>query len=152
MFFKEKIEEIGDTSIRIYIDMDGVLADYDIGKAYSYDTKRPLYTSIQKLEEVFHMKNVEMYILSVTRMDSGISEKNTWLDQYVPFIKKENRIILSREKYNFERTAVSLKTDFFRELSTSDKVVLIDDDPQILHTIRKEVPDIILFKDTVLID
>ena len=50
MYLKEIIESFGDKKIKIYIDMDGVVADYDVGKSGNFDKKRPLYTSIDKLK------------------------------------------------------------------------------------------------------
>ena len=32
MYLKEYLEKIGDKKIKIYVDMDGVIADYDVGK------------------------------------------------------------------------------------------------------------------------
>ena len=72
---------------------DGVIADFDVGNPKDYDKKRPLKDSITKLEEISKMLNVNMYILSITRMSSGIEEKNNWLDKFAPFFKKENSYI-----------------------------------------------------------
>ena len=113
MFFKEELEKI-EGNIELYIDMDGVIADFDVGNPKDYDKKRPLKDSITKLEEISKMPNVNMHILSITRMSSGIEEKNNWLDKFAPFFKKENRIIISREENNFENSA-DLKTDYLKK-------------------------------------
>ena len=97
MYFKEILEEYKEKNIKIYVDMDGVIADYDVGKACGYDKKRPLYTSISKLEEISKKDNITLYILSITRKDEGIEQKNFWLDKYAAFFKKENRVIISKE-------------------------------------------------------
>ena len=97
MFFKDVLNEYKEKEIKIFVDMDGVIADYDVGKACSYDKKRPLLTSIEKLEEISKLDNITLYILSITRKNEGIDQKNYWLDLYAPFFKKENRIIISKE-------------------------------------------------------
>ena len=50
MFFIDEIKRYGDKRIRLYVDMDGVIADYNVGVPKDYDKKRPLYSSISKLE------------------------------------------------------------------------------------------------------
>ena len=61
---KELIKKYDNKKIELYIDMDGVIADYNVGEASNYDKKRPLYTSINKLKEISSMTNVTMHILS----------------------------------------------------------------------------------------
>ena len=151
MYLKEYLEKI-DRKIKLYVDMDGVIADYVVGVAAEFDKKRPLYSSIAKLEEISKMDNVEMFILSVTRMDEGFEEKNIWLDKYAPFFKKENRVILSRESNDFKSSS-SLKSDFIKTVEAGEStIVVIDDDPIILKTLKETRDDIILLKDTALVD
>ena len=150
MFFKEELEKIKG-NIELYIDMDGVIADFDVGNPKDYDKKRPLKDSITKLEEISKMPNVNMYILSITRMSSGIEEKNNWLDKFAPFFKKENRIIISREENNFENSA-DLKTDYLKKHLTKGTTILVDDDIRIIDKIKEEVPEVLLYKDTCLVD
>ena len=150
MYLEELLKKYNDKKIRLFIDMDGVIADYVFGEAKDFDKKRPLLDSIKKLEIISKMDNIEPYILSVTRMDIGIDEKNIWLDKYVKFIKKENRIILSKE--GKELSSSKLKADYLNNLNTKDTIIVIDDDPRVLNEINKNNKDIILLKDTVLVD
>lgn len=151
MYLKEILNGYGNKKIKIYIDMDGVVADYDVGKAGNFDKKRPLYTSIDKLKEISFMDNVSLYILSITRKDIGIYEKNIWLDKYMPFIDKNNRFILSKEEVS--KSSSELKVDFLKNIKREDEVIiLIDDDPLILKSVMDNVNDIVLLKDTVLVD
>ena len=132
--------------------MDGVIADYIFGEAKNYDKKRPLYDNIDKLKMVSEIYNIEYFILSVTKQISGIEEKNAWLDSYVPFFKKENRIIISEEGNSITKSSI-LKAMYLKEYSRDDSVIIvIDDDPRVLKAIREYNEDIILLKDTVLID
>ncbi len=61
--------------IIVYIDMDGVIASYDVGKLFDIENKRPLYTKIKTLSKWTELKNAELRILSVCRFDSQITEK-----------------------------------------------------------------------------
>ena len=81
--------------------MDGVIADYDVGKPGEYHTKRPLFSSIQKLEEISKMDNVELYIFSATRLNSGIEQKHFWLDKYCPFFKRVSLFNYMGHVYEF---------------------------------------------------
>ena len=62
--------------------MDGVIADFNFGKACDFDKKRPLYSSINKLENISKKDNVDLYIFSATRMNKGYDEKQYWLDMF----------------------------------------------------------------------
>lgn len=152
MYFKDFLEQYNDKKIKIYVDMDGVIVDYILGEASNYDKKRPLFTSISKLEEVSKMDNVELYIFSATRKSEGIEQKHIWLDKYAPFFKKENRIIISREENNFTKSS-TLKALYMNNLERDGSVIIvIDDDPRNLKEIRETNEDIVLLKDTALID
>ena len=152
MFFIDEIKKYGDKKIRLFVDMDGVIADYNVGVARDYDKKRPLLSSIAKLEEISKLPNVEMYILSITRETIGRKEKNDWLDIYAPFFKKENRIIISREENNYTKSRI-LKNRYFTKLDRNDSLIIfIEDDPSILRDIMTSNKDVILYKDTALVD
>ncbi len=69
MFIKDFLKQYDKKKVNFYIDMDGVIADYNVGEARNYDIKRPLTDSIKKLKKISKMKNVNLYILSVTRMN-----------------------------------------------------------------------------------
>ena len=150
MYLKEFLKKYEDP-IELYVDMDGVSADYVIGKPCDFDKKRPLYTSIKKLEEISKMGNVNMNILSITRKTIGRTEKNVWLDKYAPFFKKENRNIISKEE-NPNISSANLKLNFLKYVNNDKIIILIDDDPIILKTIEKELKNVVLLKDTVLVD
>lgn len=150
MYIKEYISNYNE-KLRIYVDMDGVIADYIVGKPYDFENKRPLFDSINKLKEVSEFNNVEMYILSICNNESQIAEKNNWLDKYASFFQKENRVIISKDD-NSDKSSSELKRDYLKKINTSEKIILIDDDNLILKFIRKELPSIILLQDSSLID
>lgn len=152
MYLKDFLEQFNDKKIKLFVDMDGVIADYIFGSAQDYDKKRPLYDSIDKLEIISKMSNVELYILSATRYSSGFEQKNYWLDTYAPFFKKENRIIISREENNMISSSI-LKAEYLANYERDGSVlILIDDDPKNLKDVRKLSDDVILLKDSVLVD
>ena len=152
MYLKEYLKKFENKKIKMYVDMDGVIADYEVGIPHGFDKKRPLNSNISKLEEISKMENVELYILSITRMDEGYNEKNIWLDQHASFFKKENRVIISRESNNFI-SSPDLKSDFLKNLERDGSIiVVIDDDPLVLHKIQETSDDVVLLKDTALVD
>ena len=153
MYFKSKIDEYKNEKLKIFVDMDGVVADYDMGgPKLDYSIKRPLNNNIKQIEEISHYENIEIYILSVTRHNEGINQKNIWLDKYMPFVKKENRILISREENDMKRSRY-LKAEYLQSIVSDEyKIILIDDDPTIIDEVRNQVPSIITMKDTVLVD
>ena len=152
MYLKEYLKQYNDKKIKLFVDMDGVIADYIFKAPQDYDKKRPLYDSIKKLEEISKMPNIELYVFSATRKTEGYEQKQWWLDQYAPFFKKENRIIISREANDMEESA-SLKAKYLKDYERDDSIIIvIDDDPRNLKEIDRLNEDIILLKDTVLID
>ena len=155
MFLENFLNKYNNKNIKLFVDMDGVIADYDVGKASKYDQKRPLLTSISKLEKISKKDNIELYILSISKINDGIKEKNIWLDKYAPFFKKENRIIISKES-NQNLSSKELKSNYFNSfelsLDPNDIIIFIDDDPRIIKEVRLNHPNIIILKDTALVD
>lgn len=150
MYLLDFLKKYEDKNVKLFVDMDGVIADYDVGNARDYLNKRPLFDSIKKLEEVSKLANVSLYICSITRMSSGIEEKNLWLDKYASFFK--NRIIISREDNEFIDSSI-LKANYLKNIERDDSVfILIDDDPRVLNEVHKINSDIVLLKDTCLVD
>ncbi len=69
----------------IFVDMDGVISSYDVGKPLDFLNKRPLKENINKLEKINELPNIELYILSICRKNFQIEEKDIGLDKYAPF-------------------------------------------------------------------
>lgn len=134
----------------IYVDMDGVIASYDVGKPFDFINKRPLYNNIKALSRLCNLKNVELHILSICRFNNQINEKNAWPDKYAPFFEKYKRAIISKECN--PHSSKKLKLDYLQSLNTKEQIVLIDDDNEILKTIQNNLKEIILFQDSELID
>ena len=137
-----------DQKIDIYVDMDGVIAEYDFGRPLDFLNKRPLLGNIKVLEEISKIPNVEMHILSICKKDSQINDKNVWLDKYAPFFKKENRNVLSKETYT-DRSSSELKVDFLNNIESFK--ILIDYDNGILKEVDKKVKNISLYQDSSIV-
>ena len=150
MYLKEYLKQFGNKKIKLFVDMDGVIVDYEVGNISRYDIKRPLTTSLNKLEEISKYNNIDLFILSISKTDLGLKEKNIWLDKYAPFFKLENRIIISKEHTNGEPSK-KLKSDYLKTVE-GEVIILIDDDPSILKEVSNNNKNVYLLKDTVLID
>lgn len=152
MHFYELIQkQTKNKKTRIYVDMDGVIASYDIGKPYDFENKRPLTTNIKTLSKINNLENTELFILSICKKDSQIKEKNNWLDKYAPFFQKDNRIIISKES-NPNLSSKELKLNYLKSLKTDNQIILIDDDNEIIKNIKDNAKNIILYQDSELID
>lgn len=152
MHFYKIIENLSkERKLLIFVDMDGVIASYDIGKPYDFDKKRPLITNINTLKRLNSLENCELYILSICKKNYQIKEKNDWLDLNAPFFKKENRIIISKENNNITESGI-LKANYLNNINIKDQIILIDDDNKVLKIVKENVKNITLFQDSELID
>ena len=152
MYFYELIKELSkDKKLIIYVDMDGVIAAYELGKPLDFTSKRPLKTNINTLEKISNLENVTLHILSICRKDTQIKEKNDWLDKHAPFFDIDKRVIISKE-CNPNFSSRELKANYLNSLKKEEQLVLIDDDNGVLDEVEKNVKNIILFQDSELID
>ena len=131
--------------------MDGVIASYDFGKPLDFANKRPLSTNIKALSQLCNLKNVELHILSVCRFDNQVKEKNDWLDKYAPFFEEDKRTIISKES-NPHYSSKELKLNYLKSLEIEEQIIFIDDDNEVLRTVRNGLKNIILYQDSELID
>ena len=152
MHFYNLIKELTQNKpIILFVDMDGVIASYDVGKPLDFLNKRPLTENINKLKKVGELANVELHILSICKKDFQIEEKNIWLDKNASFFKKENRKIISKETVD-ALSSSELKANYLRDFVTDKQVALLDDDNSILKKVMDTVEGIIVFQDSELID
>lgn len=135
----------------IFVDMDGVIASYDVGKPLDFLNKRPLTENISKIEKVGELPNVELHILSICKKDFQIEEKNIWLDKYAPFFKKENRMIISKQKTDGV-SSPELKANYLNSVKTNKQIVIVDDDNSVLKKVMNSIEGVIVFQDSELID
>lgn len=159
MFFKEYLNKFGNKKINIFIDMDGVVADYD---ALSFKTnkdnedvylhKRPVMTSINILKEISKMDNVTLYILSCTKKNGQKEGKIIWLSKYMDFIKKENIYLISREEKEFLKACL-IKKEFLKNNYKKDEInISIDDSHDVIREVENLDLGIIPLHITSIID
>ncbi|MCM1053309.1 MAG: hypothetical protein NC483_04990 [Ruminococcus sp.] len=150
-FVKLIKENYKEELVDIYVDMDGVIADYDIGNL-NFKSKRPVNTNIAIFKELSNMPNVTLHILSIGKKEEDFKEKNEWLNKYAPFFTIQNRHIIIKD--NTKLSSKELKYNYLSGINTktSNKIILIDDDNNILKYIKKMDSSIILYQDSSIID
>lgn len=152
MHFYKLIKKLTeDKKAIIYVDMDGVIASYDLGKPLDFKNKRPLTTNINTLKKINTLTNIELHILSICRKDYQIKEKNDWLDKYAPFFEKDKRTIIPKESYP-HYSSKELKLNYLKSLKNDEQIIFIDDDNEVLRTVRNGLKNIMLYQDSELID
>ena len=164
MYLLEEIKKIinnNSKKISIFVDMDGVVADYRFGEGENiknnkqglYLNKRPIYTTINNLKKINEEIDCEMFILSSCLYREQAEEKRLWLDKYMPFIRSENKIFVLSQ--NFE-SRKKIKIDKIKEKLDSNEcelAILIDDTHDILFLALSELREkVIPFHVITLID
>lgn len=152
MKFFDCIEKNKDKNISIYCDMDGVLAEYDIGN-FDYESIRPLTSTIKKIEDLYKEDNISIYILSICKTDSIVSEKIIWFEKYMPFLKEDNIILISKEDEKYQGiSSKEIKSNYLKEHAKNDVNIIIDDDNDLIKYIIKNNKNLIVFQDSSLVD
>ncbi len=87
---------------RLFVDMDGTLAEWKPTKKLETLYEEGYFLNLKPYENVVEAikliinqnPNIEVFVLSAYLRDSdyALSEKNTWLDKYLPEIDAEHRI------------------------------------------------------------
>lgn len=151
--FVNEIKEIckKNKKVDMYIDMDGTIAEYHLYNPEEISRKmeeeylknEPLKNVIDVLEEISKINNIEMYILSLLKTKKITEKKKIWLKKYVPFIKEENWIILTKEigEYSNEnRNEIKGKNIELRQ-KDYDKSIMLDDEQVVLREAKKILND-----------
>ncbi len=114
----------------LFIDMDGVLAEYNVRGSVILDNwfepdiflkMQPVQPVINKLYELSKSYDISMFILSASPSQEATNEKIVWLVKNVPFIPKINWYFVGETKrkldyldeicYNIDRSDVYLLED-----------------------------------------
>lgn len=151
--FVNEIKEIckKNKKVDMYIDMDGTIAEYHLYNPEEISRKmeeeylknEPLKNVIDVLEEISKINDIEMYILSLSKTKKITEKKKIWLKKYVPFIKEENWIILTKEigEYSNEnRNEIKGKNIELRQ-KDYDKSIMLDDEQVVLREAKKILND-----------
>ena len=150
MKFDKYLIENRDKNIDIYFDMDGVFAEYDIGN-FDYSTIRPIKSVINIMNNL-RRDGMNVKVLSICRNNKIVDEKYDWIDKYVPFLKKDDLIFLSKED-NPGIESNELKSNYLKNNINKDHVnILIDDDSLIIKKVVKENEDVKVFHVSSIIE
>ena len=143
--FVNEIKEIckKNKKVDMYIDMDGTIAEYHLYNPEEISRKmeeeylknEPLKNVIDVLEEISKINNIEMYILSLSKTKKITEKKKIWLKKYVPFIKEENWIILTKEIGEIKGKNIELRQKDY------DKSIMLDDEQVVLREAKKILND-----------
>lgn len=132
------------TCKHMFFDMDGVLAaqsnlptvDGKIDFVNSnYFRYLPVVDQVRNIVKFLNnLEDREIYILSAAPTSISMQEKLDWLEDYFPFIKKENIFFVNAGQY---------KAEMFHDLSTRLKLdkkdmCLVEDTHHIIKTVRRE--------------
>lgn len=151
MFFVEELKRIRNNysgRIALFIDMDGVVADYRFGEGKNiennikgtYLNKRPIKTTIEVLKKVSNNFDFDMFILSSCRFQEQIKEKSEWLKVNMPFIQEEKYLFVISDTFEDRKI---MKINKIKEIMNEkyNNAILIDDTHDILFLAIKELKD-----------
>lgn len=153
MKFYETLEKYKNDKINLIVDMDGVIAEYDIGN-FNYETIRPLRSNIKRIEELLKENNLNITILTICKNNKIIDEKINWFKKYMPFFDLENIVFISKEKEEYVGlSSKELKCNYLKNNIKDDTInIVIDDDNEIIKYLIKNNLNIIVFQISSWID
>lgn len=91
----------------LFIDMDGVLAEYNVRGSVILDNwfegdiflqLKPVIPMVNKIYELSKRKDISIFILSAVPSREASDEKIAWLVKYYPFLKRENWYFVGETK------------------------------------------------------
>lgn len=146
MKFYDTINKYKDKAINLYVDMDGVISEYDIGN-FDYSTIRPLKSNIKRINELIN-KNINVKILTICKSNLIINEKKDWIKKNMPFFDINNVIFISKEdEINYNFSSKELKSNYLQDNINNNHVnIVVDDDNEIIKYIVKNNPEVIVFQ------
>ncbi len=151
MKFDNYIKDNRDKKINIYFDIDGVIAEYDVGN-FDYNTIRPMKSSIKRIEELIKQNNINVELLSICKNNKVVEEKYVWLKEYMPFFNLDKANLISKEEYP-DISSQELKSKYLKEHTNSvDINILVDDDPSIIKHVTKYNDNIKVFHVSSIVD
>lgn len=143
MKFLDYINSNTDKKVEVYFDMDGVFAELDFGN-FDYETIRPIKTVLAIMKEL-HDQGIDVKVLSICRTNEIVKGKIEWLKINASFLEEKNIYLLSKEE-NPGIESKDLKTNFLKENTNEDHVIIhVDDDITIIKQLQKETPKVMVF-------
>ncbi|MFR7772269.1 MAG: hypothetical protein ACLU0X_02355 [Lachnospiraceae bacterium] len=157
----KRIQKHHPEKITIFVDMDGVVADYRFGEGENiksnkrgvYINKRPIYTTINNLREINDEIDCRMCILSSCLYKEQAEEKKQWLNRYMSFIKNENMLFILPKDFESRKKLKIEKIKELIDLKECELAIIIDDTHEILFLAISELKEkVIPFHVISLID
>ena len=139
--------------VAMFIDMDGTIVNYPVylkgtisnTTSGKFINEKPLKLIIDKLEEISKISNIDLYILTLAKSSIIVEEKKEWLKKNINFITPDRWIILDKQKgeYNSDNRdyVKAWKMKEIQEKYKYNKVILLDDDHEILKTTLNELKE-----------
>ena len=154
-FFITEINKIcmENKKVAMFIDMDGTIVNYPVylkgtisnTTSGKFINEKPIKLIIDKLEEISKINNIDLYILTLSKNSIIVEEKKEWLKKNINYIPSNRWIILDKQKgeYNSNNRdyVKAWKMKEIKEKYNYDKVILLDDDHEILKTTLNELKE-----------
>ncbi len=153
MLIDDIFEQSKKNKVFVYFDMDGVVAEYDTHNgrpkekiAGFFRNKRPVKTMVDIMYVLTLSKNITVGIMSNCYDEAQKADKIDWLGRNIPFLKPENIHIIMLDYADYTReTKDQLKGQYISTLhakNKNEKIYLIEDDLDIIHTINDHFANI----------
>ena len=116
------MKDYADGKLNIYIDMDGVLADFfavpncvqrfETEKGF-FRRLKPFKKNVQAVRKLIADGKHNVFVLSASPNDRADTDKRLWLAKYLPELETENAIIMrnGENKTNYMKTADGILFD-----------------------------------------
>lgn len=111
---------------KIFLDLDGTLAKFNVRNALKrFDNEKGFFAKLGAYKGIEHINNManeyNLYIISASPNEQADIDKMTWLNKYLPNIKKKNIVLcrLGENKAKIIKKALNIDID--------NKCVLLDD-------------------------
>ena len=116
------MKDYADGKLNIYIDMDGVLADFfgEPNNLKRFETEKgffrrlkPFKKNVQAVRKLIADGKHNVFILSASPNERADTDKRLWLAQYIPELETENAIIMrnGENKTDYMRTTDGILFD-----------------------------------------
>jgi 5'(3')-deoxyribonucleotidase len=116
------MKDYADGKLNIYIDMDGVLADFfgEPNNLKRFETEKgffrrlkPFKKNVQAVRKLIADGKHNVFVLSASPNERADTDKRLWLAQYIPELETENAIIMrnGENKTDYMRTTDGILFD-----------------------------------------
>jgi len=149
MKYDEIIKTAKTKPTTVFFDLDGVLVDVNYSPDGVKDNKgmfinsRPIQTVI-KVADKMHKAGVIIGILSLCNYNHQKEEKFEWLAKHMPFIKKENIIIIPKKEENVPQMEKRfLKSTYLKgRIKEGEVFYFVEDTIENLRGMTKELSSV----------